>query len=666
MSRHATGRSKKVREREKRRVRRRRDRAEQAQALGRLLDDVGNDTALLRDPGVPVEDAAAAFARLFAWHPPPRAIGEALVESIGPERAEAIVEVALRAEPSAAALALAADVALAVGDADAAEAHVMRARELSDDPDPDLGLRLAIAREAQHRIVDALRELRDALAGDPGLQGGQLLRGDLLRRVVAWDVHPPGDCPCGSGQPYGACCRDAAACLLAEFRDREPLYALRRAVEVFIDERPELRRHVGDSLRDWDEADALDLAGAGKEGQGLAGIALDRALTAPIDDDEGTILTELSADAGIPSEQADRAAEWGYWARWGLWQVDDLAEPGVLLTDYLTGARLYVHLAPEQRDGLRRWAVLVGCFSSMDGIWRSGSAFVQMSPAEARFLARLALRFVERIGRETGARSRSLVAWARQVEQELEEGRWLPDRAPRATKGIAETTRNVVSVVLPQLVAEARRLQRRPPQITNTDGDPLELIEARVELNDSGTAWRALLAHADFAADEDRITWYGDEMPEATRRELLERVRAEGQDPTDVPDGPQRWVRGFIQVEGNDLRIQVNSRGRLERLRALLADLGHPARVAEERVSDVGEELARSGRETPDRFVPPAAGPWVSVPLDEPIPLMDGLTLNEAAVREEYVDRLEVFLRELEHRGGPGDDLRQELGLLTV
>src|SRR6266700_1655594 len=86
----ATGQSKKDREREKRRVRRRRDRAEEAQALGRLIDDLGNDSALLRDPGVPAEDAAAAFDRLFAWHLPSRDIGEAIVESIGPERARAI------------------------------------------------------------------------------------------------------------------------------------------------------------------------------------------------------------------------------------------------------------------------------------------------------------------------------------------------------------------------------------------------------------------------------------------------------------------------------------------------------------------------------------------------------------------------------------------------
>jgi hypothetical protein len=661
MSRRATSQSKKDREREKRRVRRRRDRAEQAQALGRLIDDVGKDTALLRDPGVPAEDAAAAFDRLFAWHLPSRDIGEALVESVGPERARAIVEVALRGEPSPAALALAADAALAVGDAGVAAAHVVRARELVDDP--DLGLRLAIAREVQGRVADALQELRDALAADPGLQSGQLLRGELLRRVVAWDVQPPGDCPCGSGQPYGACCRDAVARLLAEFRDREPLYTLRQAVEVFIDGRPELRRHMGDSLREWEEEDALDLAGAGEEGHGLARIAVDRALTAPIDDDEGSILTEFSDDPQVPSEQADRAAEWAYWARWGLWQVDDVAEPGVLLTEYLTSARLYVHLAPEQREGLRRWSVLVGCFSPMDGVWRSGSGFLRVSPAEAQALARRVLWFVERIGRKTGDRSRLLVEWARQVEREVEEGGWLPDRAPRAPKGFAETTRNVVSVVLPQLVAEARRLGRAQPRLTNTEGDPLELIEACLVVTDSGSARRALLAHADFEADEERITWYGDEMPEATRRHVLERVRAEGRDLGDVPDGPQRWIRGSIHVEGGDLRVQVNSRGRLERLLALLAELGHPARVAEKQVSDVGEELGKRRRETPDAFVPPPAGPWMSVPLDEPMPPLDGLTLSEAATREEYVDRLEVFLRELEHRGGAGGDLRRELGL---
>ena len=655
MSRRATGQSKKDREREKRRVRRRRDRAEQAQALHRLIDDVGRDTALLRDPDVPAEVAAAAFDRLFAWRVLSRDIGGALVESIGPERARAIVQVALRGEPSPGALALAADIALAVGDAGVAAAHVVRARALADDP--ELGLRLAIARVGQGRVVDALRELRDALAADPGLESGQLLRGELLRQVVAWDVDPPGDCPCGSGQQYGPCCRDAVASILAEFRDREPLYALRQAVDVFVDGRPDLRRSMADSLREWEE-EALDLAGAGEEGHGLDRIAVDRALTAPVDDDDGSILTEFSDDPQVPSEQADRAAEWAHWARWGLWQVDDVGEPGVLLTEYLTGARLYAHVAPEQREGIRRWSVLVGCFSSANGIWRSGSSFVRVSPADARALARQVLWFVERIGRETGARNRPLVEWARRREREVEEGGWLPDRAPGAAKAIAETTRNVVSVMLPQLVAEARRLGRTRPRLTNTDGDPLELIEARLQVTDSDSARRALLGHADFEADEEQITWYGDEMPEATRRHVLERVQAQGGDLADVPDGPQRWIRGAIHVAAGDLGVQVNSRGRLERLLALLAELGHPARVAEEHVSDVGER--------PDAFVPPPlAGPWVSVSPDEPVPVLDGLTLSEAASKDEYADRLEVFLRELEHRGAAAGDLRRELELPT-
>src|SRR5258708_36176093 len=92
MSGRATGQSKKVREREKRRVRRRRDRADQAQALSRLIDDVGRDGALLRDPGVSAEDAAAAFDRLFASHLPSPDIGEALVESIRPVRASGILQ----------------------------------------------------------------------------------------------------------------------------------------------------------------------------------------------------------------------------------------------------------------------------------------------------------------------------------------------------------------------------------------------------------------------------------------------------------------------------------------------------------------------------------------------------------------------------------------------
>jgi hypothetical protein len=249
--------------------------------------------------------------------------------------------------------------------------------------------------------------------------------------------------------------------LLAEFRDREPLYSLELALDALVERMPELRRHVEDSLREWVDEGAVDPNWAAEEARGLVRIALDRAWTAPTDDDDdddGTVLTELADDAQTPPEQAARAAEWGSSARWGLWQVDELADPGVLLTEYLTGARLYAHLTDDQREGLRRWSVLLGCFSSLGGIWRSGSGFLHLSPAEARLVASRALWFVERIGREAGARNRPVVDWARWVRQELAEGRWLPDRAPRTPTGIAETTRNVISVFLPQLVAEARRL----------------------------------------------------------------------------------------------------------------------------------------------------------------------------------------------------------------
>src|SRR5205814_2008220 len=106
--------------------------------------------------------------------------------------------------------------------------------------------------------------------------------------------------------------------------------------------------------------------------------------------------------------------------------------------------------------------------------------------------------------------------------------------------------------------------------------------------------------HPGFEAEEDGITWYGDEVPEATRRHMLERAREGGLELAALPDGPQRWVRGSVQEEGAELWVQVNSRGRLQRLLGLLAELGHPARVAEERVSDVAEKLSRRVDEAPD------------------------------------------------------------------
>jgi hypothetical protein len=439
------------------------------------LDDTVRDAMLVRDPGAEPEEAAAALHRLYEWQVPTLRHGAALVEDIGPERTRAIVEAALVGEPTSAAVALAADLALAEGDPGAAADRVLEARALVDHP--YLWLRLARAREQQGRVVEATRELGDALERDPGVQEAQLLRGELVARLAAWEAHQPFDCPCGSGLAYRACCEEGARRLLAGFRDRGLLQDLCVRVDAFVERTPELRDFLGDSLREWVQDVGLNPESVDDESRRLVRLAAERAWTTPIDGGERTILADFASDGQTSPEQAEVASEWNRWKAWSLWQVDELGEPGVLLTEYLTGVPVYAHLAPEQRRGLQRWSVLLGCFGPVRGVWRSGWTLVEVAPATARALGGRVVRFAERVGRQGNGRHQTVADWAQHVGRELDACRWLPDRAERAPRGIARTARNAVSVMLPSLVAEARRSPQAAPAPGGAPDEPVGVLD---------------------------------------------------------------------------------------------------------------------------------------------------------------------------------------------
>src|SRR5205085_8824209 len=65
-----------------------------------LVDETMRDAIRVRDPQIAPEEAAAALHRLFEWQLPSPEHGAALVKDIGPARAQAIVDVALRAAPT--------------------------------------------------------------------------------------------------------------------------------------------------------------------------------------------------------------------------------------------------------------------------------------------------------------------------------------------------------------------------------------------------------------------------------------------------------------------------------------------------------------------------------------------------------------------------------------
>jgi hypothetical protein len=666
-----TARARRDRRREKRRDYRLRLRERrQGEALASLQQGA-EDLHLAQDPATPAEAAAAALGRVFEHYPPAPEVTEELLGGAGSERARAVAEAALQAGPSLVALTLGADVAIAAGDLGGAEDHLVRLGEAGDHP--FVSMRMARVLAARGRVVDAVERLNQALAEEPGRTRAQLFRGELLASLAAWEAEPPDGCPCASGRPYAACCGEAGSRLLAEFRDRQPLSELRRAVLAFVAQRPRLYRAVHASLDEWIEAGTMPRAEV-EEGSALVHLALERAFVTPLDgEQEVAVLHRFADDDEAPPQLASWASDWGASVTFGLWQVGELGEPGVALTDYLTGQRVYASLAAEQREGLRPWMVLLGCVGHLDGVWRTGPAFCEMSPAEARTLALPLARFVERMAAQTSALAALMgpaAEWATRMREELGRGSWLPDRVPPAPPLIARAFQPGVQRLLPRLVGQFWRMKESPAGLANTDGDPLEFIEARLSLADPKRARAALAKHPDF---EDwppiGTRWLGRGPTPAQRQQML---AAAGSDGTEVDDGQMsRWHRATLRWQSGDLLVEVNSRRRLERLLALLADLGHPARVVDEQVTELTPALREGAGLPPAAEVearpldPEMEEAWLQALAGEPVPALDGLTAGEAAERDGYAERLEAFVRELEHRHGTAGlaPLRRELGL---
>lgn len=101
------------------------------------------------------------------------------------------------------------------------------------------------------------------------------------------------------------------------------------------------------------------------------------------DDEEGDcILSRFAADPAVGEELRRRARAWLEWERYGLWMLADAEpSPGVWLVDILTGTRIYGAIPDEQLEGLAPWSVLMGAVVPVDGVWRSGGAFLPLAPS---------------------------------------------------------------------------------------------------------------------------------------------------------------------------------------------------------------------------------------------------------------------------------------------
>ena len=605
---------------------------------------------------------------------PPR-VSLLFLERSSVERARAVVAEALRQAPgSAAALSLAADLAAAIdGDQEGAVALLGEIPEEVRAAQPVVLAGHFISAGRTHAALDIL----DAhLADEPGDRRAEILRAKLLETMhAALTRHACGDCGCGPGQD---CRQQADADAVARFEDRSAIYALRQAMLRLTAADPVVSRAMDEAVAHWHTLS--DGPGIGYDAAALMDIATEHAWLVAGDEDSDDdadapirVLAETAADASLRTA----AQRWHEHLQYGLWQVGDPAPgPGVWLTDLSTGRAHYAAVAAEQLEGTARWTVLLGALVAIDGVWRTTRTLIPLRPGEGDELAELAGEMLVSLVSELSGEE---VSRPRRGDRPEPTGVLIAETEP-AEPALADLQSRVIGAGMQHLLCALAELRAASPRMTNTDGDPLVLIEATVAVRDPQRTLAALAAHADFEADGDTVTWYGRKLDaleqETTLAELREHLRAQGESAeVGEADAPERWIRGTIAAESDGLRVQVNSRKRFDKLLGALRDAGGEPEVQKRTVIDPAQDLApiRTGSMPAFAGSQGAHDAWVAHWPDQPIPALGGKTPRRAARDRRERPHLEALLREFEHDAdllrGAGRDapditaLRRQLGM---
>lgn len=662
-----------------------------------------------RRAAVAERDAQRRLDELFGPEGPPRRSAEMILECLeggavpagvsrffglagSVERAQEVSRAMNELAPdSVCALTLAADVATHVEHDDRHASELLdRALALTDDLDDRVRIAGQLTRLG--RPADALAIVEELHADEPEDEDLQTIRAAALmvayERVTAEPDDPdlPGECPCLSGQAWTQCCRPAEAAALARFEDRGPLETVRSAIDRYVMLGRDHRAAVADDVRRWHEAAQLtdeqlanpaDLRRMAEEHAWLIGAEDDDPSPGQLFDPDSP-LASFAADPSTPSPQAAAARRWVEHHSYGLWQVREPAvRPGVWLTELVTGVKRYAAIPPEMLEPVGRWTVLLGGLVAVDGSWRPVTGMLPLRPREADE----AVELVQELS-YTVASSAS--------------GRKAPDRRDRGRLGqphgvlatvtepstplVARFISMVIGSGMPQLLAFIAQLREEQPKMVNTDKDPLCLIKATVAVTDTAEVVARLTEHPDFRVEDGTITWWGRELDalerETSRAELRAMLKTRGET-TELsePDTPQRWIRGSMTIGSDGLEVEVNSRERLERLLAVLTEIGSAPEVVKQLVIDPAQDMAlpRIGSVIGAVSSEEAEEAWRRHWPDEQVPALGGMTPRRAARSEQRKPLLEALLREMEHdadqlahRGRRAPDvesLRAELGM---
>lgn len=567
-------------------------------------------------------------------------------------------------------LVFAATAAHENGDEEAERAHIAKLLALADDEEDedearDLRLQAYWTIGGNGHHAEAIELIEPYLRDDPDNPWAAELYGVELEHMHLYQKEQSD--------------RDRAA--VARFTDRSAILALREAMDAYLDRTDWEDTDWGGVVRVYvtgnlatAEADTLDPEDRGKLAALLREIALKAAEDNP-DDDELSVdevierersgftrpvpLTAFAADPRTPPELARHASDWALRMHYGVWQLHDPSEkPGVWATDLVSGVHRYVAFPPGALDGAPPWTVWLGGVVPVDGIWHSTGNGLRLSPSEGDAVAEFTKQAVLAIALRMGGMPAEAIPERHPIRfGQAEPVGVLSDYEDDPDPRYARVTSQVTAVLIPELAASLHRHRTNPPQLRNTDGEPMLQIDAIVAV--TGDVKEKLLAHPDFDWEYDdnheRIVWWGKEIDRGQRDMLLAEMRARMPGLVEEPDDePQRWIRGHITPGDGQIRVEVNSRERLDRLIRVLTRLGASPAVTDEKRFDPAMDLAWSGTRPAVGGEAPASEGWEQWWLNEPVPALGDRTPREAAADRGSgeANRLEAMLRQLEYDAG--------------
>ena len=557
--------------------------------------------------------------------------------------------------------------------------HLEAVGEADDVSAPRLAAEIASIQWRQGRLGDALNGVWEWCARWP--ESMHLM--EIQARLIAHAAELEGE-DSGTTALYGPVDQSqasAAAAALQRFGDRTLLYRVRDAVEGFIDADRDLAASGEKYVAEFFE----EIKGAAELGQleevepGVAALAAERFWLVGGEEEEqeekeaeeeeqyGCVLDLFADDLDTPPDLAAAARQWATHVRYGLWACDWDREAGptrgMWMTDIVTRRSVFAHLPLEQFDGLARWTVLAGALAPVQGVWRSGKSLLSLDPGLADEAAESVLFVTERLvapfARQMGLKAPRMGSDRRQRPRPHGV---LCDVADPMEPAEAQITSQVLGSSLPQLVAMAEASRRRTPVLRNTDGEPTELIRATFAVEDEQSLRRSLLAEFDFedAGEEGGETgapaplhWMGRPMTAEEQANALAQFTAAsgGQlGPTDVAGGPQRWLRGILHFAPGQVRVEVNSRARLEAISAKLQRHG-AAEASITRQLDPSMDLPMAGARlgAGRSFGAEPDAKWMEHWVTEKVPALEGATPIEASRDPRRVLLLEKLLRSFEY-----------------